>query len=137
MPADQLDMSNAPPKRHEVLKPDFQVQPQPTILAAKLEHVQHDKDDKQGTVEDAAAQRSCKSAGPKSIHRTNRKVEVRNRRKSQGESNDQPQDRECAPRQVSRRITTTSRKTIQRISLRVTQRKKTRTKNQRGHECSA
>jgi hypothetical protein len=28
-PVQQLDKKNAPPQRHEVLKPDFQVQPQP------------------------------------------------------------------------------------------------------------
>jgi hypothetical protein len=112
-PVEQLDKNNAPPQRHEVLKPDFKIQPQPRARGGQT-GTSHGY--RQGTVagpqqQDPQTRRnlgSQKQPQGQGVNRGNRRGPSapqsqaqgtnRGRSQSQGASSDQSQD---APRNQS------------------------------------
>lgn len=122
MPADQLDVNNAPPKRHEVLKPDVQLQtvpgtrgdkaaalgdghrradgPQPQDPKAQLKVDSHDKPDDRDTrrnkSQDSPNDRPRDGGGRDGTNKDASDDQLQgqraNGRHKQGASNDRPQD---------------------------------------------
>ena len=74
-PAQQLDKNNAPPQRHEVLKPDFQVQPQPRTRGGQPGTRQGYRQGPAG-VQQEQQQRNSRipGRGETSVHRASRSV---------------------------------------------------------------
>ena len=71
-PADQLGKDDAPPQRHQVLKPDFQVQPQPRTRGGNREHVRSRSKAGQRTDRSHRIAKARRNSG----HRVNRKARV-------------------------------------------------------------
>jgi len=118
-PIQQLDKNNAPPQRHEVLKPDFQVQPQPRTRGGQSGTRQGfgqgpagvQQEQQQSQQQDPRARRNVGSQGQsqrQAVNQGNRQGATAGqsqargtnsgRSQSQGASSDQSQD---APRKQS------------------------------------